>query len=588
MKNGSGATLLQSRPTSFATRLCQAVVVVSLLAGIVLRTIALDSVPPGLHHDEACNGYDAYSILHTGRDHHGNFLPIAIEAFGDYRPPIFDYSLVPLIAAFGLKAAVVRLGAALWGIVDLVGTIGLAGLMLGWPGAAAAALLGAISPWHLSFSRFGQEAISGSAMVTLAMLFFFGWLSWRKTAYLMLSAIFFGLSFYSYSIVKVFTPLMIGLLTILYWRELKESWSKALIAVAVIAALAAPLAVLTLRHRAEMQARYNQMSLSGFMAGCPNCLPAAESESTDTILARLENFSANWAGYFTPSYLFLTGDRGDHWALLHPPGFGQLIPEQAPLVALGLLGLLSVRRRRLVIMLLGWLAIAAIPAALTVPSGAWQPEPGLSLPTPFVFMDTSIPNVPVTPALLLAHPESRRDTLAMTPWTVLSAVGFVVLLEWVASSTALAAVMVAVLAGSTIYHGARFVRSYFYDYPVVAAPYFQYGMEQAIAETRKVAGDHVPVVITNRMEMPYIYVLFFDRYPPDLFQRDKVIYQPGYGSLYASVVRFDDFSFGNSLRAWQRMTQGVFVFPGDQEPPVPPVATILYPDGRTAYNIVVK
>src|SRR5208282_3046372 len=208
MKNGSGARLPASRPTSFATRLSQAIVVASLVAGIALRTIALDAVPPGFHHDEACNGYDAYCILKTGRDHHGNYMPIAIEAFGDYRPPIFDYSLVPLIAVFGLKPAVVRLGAALWGSVDLAATTSLAGLMLGWPGAAAAALLGAFSPWHLSFSRFGQEAITGSATVTLAMLSFFAWLGWRRTGLLMLSAIFMGVSLYSYSVVKLFTPLM--------------------------------------------------------------------------------------------------------------------------------------------------------------------------------------------------------------------------------------------------------------------------------------------------------------------------------------------------------------------------------------------
>lgn len=136
MKSEAGAKPPESLLSAFAVRLSQLVVVLSLTAGIILRTIALDAVPPGLHHDEACNGYDAYSILLTGRDHHGNFLPIAIEAFGDYRPPIFDYSLVPLIGAFGLKPAIVRLGAALWGSVDLAATIGLAGLMLGWPGAA--------------------------------------------------------------------------------------------------------------------------------------------------------------------------------------------------------------------------------------------------------------------------------------------------------------------------------------------------------------------------------------------------------------------------------------------------------------------
>ena len=43
-------------------RLSQAVVIVALAAGILIRTVALDAAPPGLHHDEACNGYDAYSL----------------------------------------------------------------------------------------------------------------------------------------------------------------------------------------------------------------------------------------------------------------------------------------------------------------------------------------------------------------------------------------------------------------------------------------------------------------------------------------------------------------------------------------------
>ena len=564
--------------------------VAALVTGIVLRTIALDAAPAGLHHDEACNGYDAYSILHTGRDHHGNFMPIAIEAFGDYRPPIFDYSLVPLIGAFGLKPGVVRLGAALWGSVDLIAVTCLAGLMLGWPGAAAAAVLGALSPWHLAFSRFGQEAIAGSATVTLAMLFFLGWVSWRKTGYLILSAIFFGLSFYSYSIVKLFTPLMMGWLAFLYWRELSESWRKALIALGVIGLLVAPEAIFTLRHHVEMQARYNQMSLAHYMATCPKCDRAAAAEASNSVIARIENFSGNWAGYFTPSYLFLSGDRGDHWSLLHPQGFGQLLPEQAPLVLIALLGLLSARRRRQVMLLVGWLAIAAIPAAMTVPSGALQPEAGVIPPTPLVFMDMSLPNVPLTPGLLMAHPESRRDSIAMTPWTVLSAVGFVVLLELAMSSTGVAAVLVVavVLGAGTIYHGARFVRAYFHDYPIVAAPYFQYGMEQVVAETRKLGGgEHQPVIITNRMEMPYIYVLFFDEYPPAVFQHEQVTYQPGEGPLYASVVHFDNYSFGKPLYAFVRMAHGVFVFAGS-EVPAPAEVSIKYPDGRDAYSVVVK
>jgi hypothetical protein len=126
----------------------------------------------------------------------------------------------------------------------------------------------------------------------------------------------------------------------------------------------------------------------------------------------------------------------------------------------------------------------------------------------------------------------------------------VVLLDLTASPGILTAVVVTVIGGGAIFHGAQFVRAYFRDYPVVAAPYFQYGMQQAIAETRKITGEHRPVVITNRMEMPYIYVLFFESYV--------------------------------------RLPQGVFVLPGSQISPAPPVKSILYPDGRTAYNILVK
>ena len=367
MKLGCGA----KRPWDaavFAVRLSQAVVR-GARAGILIRTIALDAAPPGLRHDEACNGYDAYSLILTGRDHDGHFMPIAIEAFGDYRPPIFDYSLVPQIAAFGLKPGVVRLGAALWGILDLAATIGFAGLIAGWP-AAAAAVLGAQLPRQIAFSRFGQEAITRSAPVTLAMLCFFGWPGCRKTLYLIASAVLFGLSLYSYSVAKVFSPLMIGLIAVLYRRELGQIWRQAILALCVIGVLAAPEIALTMKHRAETQARYNQMSLFNYMEKCPGCAPGAASAASDSTLAKVENFTANWAGYFTPSFLFVTGDRGDHWSPSHPRRFGQLLPEQAPLILIALAALASARRRRSVIVLAGWLALAAIPAPPTVPSGA--------------------------------------------------------------------------------------------------------------------------------------------------------------------------------------------------------------------------
>ena len=45
---------------------------------ILLRLTLLSSVPVGFNDDEAAFGYNAYSILKTGRDEWGRFLPFPL------------------------------------------------------------------------------------------------------------------------------------------------------------------------------------------------------------------------------------------------------------------------------------------------------------------------------------------------------------------------------------------------------------------------------------------------------------------------------------------------------------------------------
>ena len=51
--------------------------------GAWLRFAELDSVPPGFYIDEASFGYNAYSILKTGRDEYGalSFPPMRFVEF---------------------------------------------------------------------------------------------------------------------------------------------------------------------------------------------------------------------------------------------------------------------------------------------------------------------------------------------------------------------------------------------------------------------------------------------------------------------------------------------------------------------------
>ncbi len=520
---------------SIANRGSTIALAIFLIIGVALRVVALDRVPPGLNQDEACNGYDAYSLLQTGRDQHGNRFPIVIQAFNDYRMALFDYSLIPVVAIAGLKAASVRMGAALWGIADLAAIALLAYLMLGVRGCAIALILAALSPWHLQLSRFGHEGITASATISWATACFMLWHRRRSIGWLMLSALLFGLSLYTYSITKAFVPVWIGLLAVFYWNDVRRDAMKALAAAAVVLLCAAPQMFLLWRRWAELQAHFEQMSIF--------------SLSGWTLLtARI--FLNGLAGHFTFDFLFIHGQRGLAAELLHAPGFGQLLGAQALMVALALCSLYDARYRMPVILLLDWLIIAALPAALTVPS-----------------------------------PHMLRDVLAITPWTILSALGVVFLLDLAVLPIEIRRMAAAALTIAVLWQGVSFVRFYFGPYASVAARSYQYGMEQVVRTTERLSRDREPIVVTPLINQPYIYFLFYLRYPPALFQseapRQNVI-------VFGPVSGFDRYRFEDPARAFAAMEHGIFVFPEIGDLPVAPTATIRYPNGQTAYRIVVK
>src|SRR4030042_267830 len=75
-----------------------------LCAAVALRFYQLGSVPASPDWDEVALGYNAYSILKTGRDEYGTFLPLSIRSYDDYKPPLYTYLTVPSVALFGLSA----------------------------------------------------------------------------------------------------------------------------------------------------------------------------------------------------------------------------------------------------------------------------------------------------------------------------------------------------------------------------------------------------------------------------------------------------------------------------------------------------
>ena len=133
----------------------------------------------------------------------------------------------------------------------------------------------------------------------------------------------------------------------------------------------------------------------------------------------------------------------------------------------------------------------------------------------------------------------------MTPWILLSALGFVVLLDMTSKTPALRAGAVFLLLAGLTFHSARYVRTYFEDFPTLAAPYFQYGIKEFIQTIDQQPGSDLPVVITSRINQPYIYVLFFQKYSPADYQKRPVRQRPGlFGKFLVLIVT------GSSPRTW--------------------------------------
>lgn len=77
--------------------------VVICLASFFLTVYNQKSVQVCTNADESAFGYNAFSILKTGRDEYGNFLPLRLKSFGDNKLPLYSYLTVPFVGLFGLN-----------------------------------------------------------------------------------------------------------------------------------------------------------------------------------------------------------------------------------------------------------------------------------------------------------------------------------------------------------------------------------------------------------------------------------------------------------------------------------------------------
>lgn len=490
-----------------------------IVVSIVLRLWQLGNIPPSPDWDEVALGYDAYSLLHTGRDEYGKLFPVVLRSFNDYKPAMYAYLAIPSVAVFGLNTFAVRLPSAVFGVIATIALFFLIREVFEKYKykdqlALISSLLFAISPWSLQFSRIGFESNVGDAFNILMALFFVKGL--KKPLLLGLSATMGAFSIYTYQSDKVFTPLL-ALLLVFVFREALFALKKKYLLLAVIVGLIviSPMVLYILTDKSALL-RVKGTSIFNYQTEIlKNNVQKLERDkaNNDYLGLVLDNRRVVYAktivyGYishFDLNWLFTSGDILRH----HAPNIGIIYLFELPFILIGLYKLLfSDLDKKAKLTVLGWFLLAPVPASIT----------------------TGVPH-------------AVRTLNFLPTWQILSAVGLVSSLYFILQYKRIKYFAISIFLFLSIFNFTYYLNQYFVQLNYFTSQDWQYGYKEAVAEVVAKYDKYDKIIISDRepMDKSYMFFLFYLKYPPAEYQKIGV----NSSGQFDYHHQFDKFVFRN-------------------------------------------
>lgn len=506
--------------------------IIILILGIFLRFYNLGSFPISLHRDEAFLGYNAYSILKTGKDISGSLLPLHTESFL-YSPLGYSYLSIPFIYMFGLNEFSVRAASAFFGSLTVLiiyflvrelfssRNIHLGGVASQHPRggrmdssgakpvnlfALFSALFFAINPWHINLSRTATENIIVTFFIVAGILFYLISLS-KGWKHLIISFILFSTTLFIYQAPRAFLPIFIPIMILVFNSKKELLRNKFMLLVLYLIFIIAPLVFVLLSPQLSLRIRtlsifhdkltqliINEQIANDGSGGLPYIVTRAFHNK---VIGYGNLFLENYFKHFSFDFLFLDKGYPDRYRI---PGMGLLYVFELPLIVLGAI-YLFVRYRKIGIFIVFWILVAPIGSALT-------------------FDD--VPNL-------------QRTIFAIPAYSILSGFGLVVFLKLIKSFnirifrlSIIASVFIIIF--SVFYY----LVQYYFQARVYRSWYRQDGYKELVKQVNRLLPNYKKAIITNRESAPTIFFLFYSKYNPQSFQK----------TAYLSKLRdFDRISF---------------------------------------------
>ncbi len=532
---------------------------------LFLRLYRVTSDPPSLNWDEVSIGYNAYSVLKTGRDEWGQLLPVHFKSYGEYKLPAQIYASIPGIAMFGLNELGVRITPVIYGTLTVLLLYFLAKEIFQneWIALTSSFFL-AISPWHIQLTRVSFESSFSVFWVTLGVWLFIKGFTNKK--YWLASTIPFIISIYTYNAARVFTPLFVLALFLIYKKDILKNTRIFILSLLVFLLSMIPLASFVISG--EATARFNLVSITDDPGFTLRINEARGNTRLPEPLPRLIHnkvthyvyvFVGNYLSHFTPDFLFINGAGHKQQ---HVQGIGEMYAIQAPFILIGLFFLFR-NKNKWRWLLVTWLLLAFIPVSATV---------------------DSIPN-------------ALRTLLAAIPYQIFTALGIYKTFKLLSRKNIIRWVVMTASVIALAFSFKGYLNNYYNIYPVLYSRDWQYGYKQAVGYIKEHYNNYDLIVFSRTYGEPHMFTLFFLNWDPAKYQNDPNL-DRFEANQWIWVLKFDKFYFpdlGDTGTHYQDIVNAnpgkkmLFIGKsGDFPDNLPRLLTVDFLNGNRAFDIVEK
>ena len=522
----------------------------------ILRFYQLGQNPPSLDWDETAHGYNAYSILKTGRDEYGYRLPLSFRSFDDYKPPIYTYLVVPSIAVFGLNDFAVRFPSAFLGVLAvLFSYLMVYELFKNRKIALLAAFFLAISPWHLQFSRVAFEtnsAVFWSVLGTWAFLKGLRSQKIKMTCWMSLAALAFGANLFMYHNARVFIPIFTLILFLLFKDKLLQNLKYLVIPLIIVAIFIITLIPIIASIAGQMRFKGTTIFADVSPQFRASQLISQDEQAGQLVIGRILHnrrfvyvpiLIENYLSHLKPTYLFFTADMDRH----HAPQVGLLYLWDLPFILVGIYFLIKNRFDiKSKIIIFWWFLIAPIASAAT-----W------------------------------GVPHSLRSEIYLPTFQIFAAVGIYYIFLVTKKNKLFISFAFLLLIINFLFY----LHQYYVHMPIEYSKAWLYGRKEAALFTESIKDKYDRVIVSTKVDQPHEFWLYYLKYNPQKYLAEGGTVS---GGFLEDRNKFDKYFFKPiDFDKQQKEAKTLFVgLPSDFPSNINALKVINYLNGEAAIYVV--